>query len=322
MSWHRSGVIIPPFERDTGWSLHCQMPTPLLIDKDTLRIYYTARDQNNRAQVFYADVSAADPHLILSRPTSPCLTNGKSGYFDAAGVMPTSVMKVGNEVWLYYIGWTVRQDVPYHNSIGLAVSKDGGASFERRFLGPVVGVTAKEPLFCSTADVMHTPSGWHMWYASTTEWVDIDGKQEPRYHLKHATSEDGLRWIQTGEVALDYRDDEEAAVARATVAFEDSRYHMWFCHRDLHGYRDKAGSAYRLGYAQSLDGQSWNRMQDQSIFKDAAIPGLDDVMQAYPATIKINGSSWLLYNGNGFGQTGVLIASFIPLVDAEQDPKL
>ena len=65
-------------------------------------------------------------------------------------------MRVENEIWMYFIGWTVRADVPYHNAIGLAVSCDGGDTFERRFAGPVVGSTATEPLFCSTADVIRT----------------------------------------------------------------------------------------------------------------------------------------------------------------------
>jgi len=310
ISWRRAGVIVPPFPAHSGWNSHCQMPTPLLLDDETLRIYYCARDQGNRSHVFFVDVAADAPYRVIGRSEKPCLLPGPVGHFDAAGVMPTSVIRVGSEIWMYFIGWTVRADVPYHNAIGLAVSRDGGIVFERRFAGPIVGSTATEPLFCSTADVIRGPDGWQMWYASTTEWRNLNGKLEPRYHLKYAESADGMIWRQEGRVAVDYRDEDEAAVARATVLRDAGNYHMWFCHRDLVGYRDDSTHAYRIGYAASNDGSSWLR-SDAAVFAadTPPLPGLDDVMQAYPAVLNVRGTPLMFYNGNGFGQTGILMAT-------------
>jgi hypothetical protein len=238
------------------------------------------------------------------------LLPGPVGHFDAAGVMPTSVIRVGSEIWMYFIGWTVRADVPYHNAIGLAVSRDGGGVFERRFAGPIVGSTATEPLFCSTADVIRSSEGWQMWYASTTEWRDLNGKLEPRYHLKYAESADGMTWRQEGRIAVDYRDEDEAAVARATVLRDGGNYRMWFCHRDLVGYRDDSTRAYRIGYAASIDGLNWRR-SDADVFAAGTppLPGIDDVMQAYPAVLSVRDKQLMFYNGNGFGQTGILVAT-------------
>jgi hypothetical protein len=310
ISWRREGVVVPPFAAQSGWNGHCQMPTPLPIGDDTLRIYYCARDRANRSHVFFADVSAQAPYRVLGRSETPCLLPGPIGHFDAAGVMPTSVIRVGSEIWMYFIGWTVRADVPYHNAIGLAVSRDGGTTFERRFAGPIVGPTAIEPLFCSTADVVRTSDGWKMWYASTTEWRTLNGKLEPRYHLKYADSADGMTWRQQGLVAVDYRDEDEAAVARATVLRHAGQYHMWFCHRDLVGYRDDATHAYRIGYAASGSGSNWQRF-DADVFAADTPPlaGIDDVMQAYPAVLAVRGRQMMFYNGNGFGQTGILVAT-------------
>ena len=44
------------------------------------------------------------------------LVPGKPGSTDAAGVMP--VCKFEDK--LYYIGWTIRQDVPYYNYCSVA----------------------------------------------------------------------------------------------------------------------------------------------------------------------------------------------------------
>jgi len=310
VSWRRAGVVVPRFPDGSGWDGHCQMPTPILLGDDVLRIYYCTRDRRNRSHVFFVDVVPDAPAKVIARPDTPCLLPGAIGHFDAAGVMPTSVLRIGDEIWMYYIGWTVRADVPYHNAIGLAVSKDGGVSFERRFAGPIVGSTAIEPLFCSTADVVRMPDGWKMWYASTTEWRELNGKLEPRYHLKYAESADGMVWRQQGRIAVDYRDDNEAAVARATVLFDGGEFRMWFCRRDLVGYRDDAAHAYRIGYASSRDGRNWHR-SDAGVFAAGtpALAGVDDVMQAYPAVLRIRDRLVMFYNGNGFGQTGILMAT-------------
>src|SRR5262245_32072965 len=111
ISWRRAGIIVPPFPRQSGWDSHCQMPTPLLRDDGALRIYYCTRNRDNRSHVFFVDVDAEKPERVIARSEAPCLLPGPVGHFDAAGVMPTAVIRVGSEVWMYFIGWTVRADV-------------------------------------------------------------------------------------------------------------------------------------------------------------------------------------------------------------------
>jgi hypothetical protein len=41
---------------------------------------------------------------------------------------------IGNRIFLYYFGISLRRDVPYQSAIGLAISDDGGASFRRAAL--------------------------------------------------------------------------------------------------------------------------------------------------------------------------------------------
>ena len=72
--------------------------------------------------------------------------------------MPTAIVPMGEALWMYYIGWSQRLDVPYHNAIGLARSYDNGKTFERFLPGPVVGTGLNEPYFCGTADVVR-PGG-------------------------------------------------------------------------------------------------------------------------------------------------------------------
>ena len=308
--WSKQAVCLPPFDLPGGQiSKHCQMPTAVLVEEGTLRMFYCARNASNQSQVYFADLEPEPPFAVKMRPTVPCFENGKPGTFDASGVMPSSILQIGEELWMYYIGWTIRADVPYHNAIGLAVSTDGGRSFKRMFEGPVVGNAAREPYFCSTSDVMQVNGEWLMWYASTTGWIDLEGKMEPRYHLKLATSRNGMDWNYGQQIAVDYCNQQEAAVARATVLRDENHYHMWFCHRSLYGYRDDPSGAYSIGYAQSTDGITWQRNIDVEVFAGSgSIAGFDHTMQAYPFVCKLSSGPVMFYNGDGFGQTGIAYA--------------
>jgi hypothetical protein len=87
---------------------------------------------------------------------------------------------------------------------------------------------------------------------------------------------------------------------------------MWYCYRSITGYRHDAAQSYRLGYATSSDGLSWTRRDDLPQF-NAAADNWDSQMIAYPAIVDFENRRFLLYNGNGFGQSGFGLAE----LDAE-----
>ena len=55
--------------------------------------------------------------------------------------MPTEIITVNNIKYLYYIGWSLRVDVPYHNNLGLAISHDNGNTWEKYSKGPVLSTS-------------------------------------------------------------------------------------------------------------------------------------------------------------------------------------
>jgi hypothetical protein len=79
---------------------------------------------------------------------------------------------------------------------------------------------------------------------------------------------------------------------------------MWFCHRGSRGYRDDPSQSYRIGYAESEDGLTWSR-DDSAAGIDVSEAGFDDIMLTYPSVYEHRGIRHLLYNGNGFGLTGI-----------------
>jgi hypothetical protein len=77
---------------------------------------------------------------------------------------------------------------------------------------------------------------------------------------------------------------------------------MWYSYR---------GDAYKIGYAESPEGLSWER-RDQEAGIDVSPSGWDSEMICYANVIQQNDKWYMLYNGNGFGKTGIGLAALEP----------
>ena len=303
MAWSKRGVIFH-VDGQYPWMMHhACVPVPDLIDDSRLRIYFGPRDGKGRTRVGFIEVDPAEPSNVLYVHAEPVLDLGRRGTFDDSGAMPACIVDDGDLKYLYYIGWNPAVTVSYRNSIGLAVSRDGGISFERVFEGPVVDRTRHEPFFTASPFVLKEGGRWRMWYASSTGWLEVDGRPEPLYVIKYAESDDGMEWRRENVTCIDPLHPEEAN-ARPWVVREGDLYRMWFCHRGSRGYRTDRAESYRIGYAESDDGIVWKRL-DQAAGIDVSDEGFDDVMLTYPSVYEHLGVRHLLYNGNGFGQTGI-----------------
>ena len=226
------------------------------------------------------------------------------GCFDDGGALPAWIVNYGGLKYLYYIGWNAGVTVGYRNSIGLAVSDDGGDSFRRMFKGPVMDRTKTEPLFCSSPCVLVEDGLWRMWYLSCVRWVIIDGRSEPIYHIKYAQSPDGIHWDRKSIVCIDIKSPEEGGIARPCVVKEKDYYSMWYCYRGIRDYRTNPEHTYRIGYARSAEGIKWTRM-DETVGIDVAKEGWDSEMIGFPYVYEHKGRQYMIYNGNQFGKTGL-----------------
>jgi len=280
-----------------------QLPTVLALP-DRWRVYFSHRDYKNRSKPYCIDVEIGNPSNILAEHVVK-LPLGPLGSFDHFGIMPSCSRVINGKIYLYYVGWSLRKDVPYHNLTGLAVSDDG-ITFDK--IGPVRATDLDNPYFTGTATVIDQIDhrGYDMYHMSCTEWIE-GNPPEPKYHLKRAVSKDGIIW-KHHSVAVDFKDNQEGGISGATIylAGQDPVYYMWYSYRNLIGYRDNPQNSYKIGCATSLDrGASWIRC-DQAVKLPRS--DWDKQMQCYPAVIKDKDFLWMFYNGNGFGQTGIGVA--------------
>jgi hypothetical protein len=282
---------------------HAAVPTVDIINEKIWRIYFASRDADNRSLISFIEVEAGKPSNILYVHDKPILPLGKLGTFDDNGLMPSWIVTVNSIKYLYYIGWNTRTTVPYHNAIGLAISDDSGVSFRRYSDGPIFGLTYLEPYFTASSCILIENDIWRNWYLSCTKWEIINGIAEPYYHLKYAESLDGINWTRNGQIAIDYKNMDEAGIVRASVLKENGKYLMWYSYRSGTNYRVDKSKSYRIGYAESYDGHSWAR-KDNLAGIDVSENGWDSEMIEYPHVIEHNKQKYMFYNGNGFGKTG------------------
>jgi len=296
MKWKKIGLIIRPTgERD--WMVsHAMLPIAEWRHSDIYRIYFSGRDVQNRSLVGYAEIDLNDPYTVLRFSEKPVLGLGALGCFDDNGVTPSWIVDHENRKYLYYIGWNKGSTVRMALVAGLAVSVDGGESFQRVFRVPILDRTHEEPYTVNTAPCVLVEDGlWRMWYVSGVKWVHPD---LPRYNIKYAESRDGVHWKRQGIVCIDFASPDENALARPCVRKEGGIYKMWFSHK---------GKEYRIGYAESVDGINWERYDDKAGI-DVSPSGWDSDMIEYSHVFEHEGKKYMLYNGNDYGRYGVGLA--------------
>jgi hypothetical protein len=292
--WQRRARVFVPAGQRPWCTTHAALPIADHVEGDRYRVYVSGRDDRNRAHIGFFEFGLAAPGDLLRLSDAPVLSPGRLGTFDDAGVTGSCLVVHEGLTHLYYTGWSLGSTVPFYLFVGLAVSEDGGTSFRRVSESPLLDRDPVDPYLTASPWVLVEDRRWRMWYVSGTAWTPGVPPQH-HYHIKYAESADGIHWTREGRVAIDYGGPEEYAIARPCVLKQGGRYRMWFSAR---------GQAYRLGYAESGDGQSWVR-QDADCGLVPSENEWDSDMIAYPVVFEGSGRLHMLYNGNGYGRTGV-----------------
>ena len=303
MEWEKRGLIFENRQQHPWMVSHACVPTALhMPDQGLIRIYFAPRNSKGQSIPTFIDVRADDPGELIQLHDRPILELGRLGTFDDGGIMPCSVVRNEETIYLYYVGWNPTVSVPYRNAIGLAISEDGGTTFHRACEGPVIGRNQQEPFFTASPCMRFEDGIWKAWYASGTGFVEVAGKPEPLYIIKYATSKDGIYWNRPNITAI-YPKDPYEANARPSVHKDEDGYKMWFCYRGSFDFRD-GKDAYRIGYAESDNGRDWTRKDEEAGIRYSE-SGWDATMQTYPNVLELRDRHYLFYNGNGFGRTGI-----------------
>ncbi|MFN0201530.1 MAG: hypothetical protein ACKVTZ_08415 [Bacteroidia bacterium] len=296
MKWKKLGRIFVTNAQHPKLLTHAANPLPVFLENNTYRFFYSSRDEKQRSSVSFVDIDI-EKLTIIYQPKEPLLVHGAAASFYSHGISIGNMYRVGNECFILFMGWQIRENTHWRGEIGQLKLTDN-CKLEVVGDAPFMGLDEEDSVSLSYPYVMFHEGIYKMWYGSTITWQTENG--EMLHVIKYATSSDGKNWVKQG-FAIPYQLGVAQAFSRPTVMVDENGYKMWY------SYRDGKGTKYRIGYAHSVDGLVWeNRLAETGITVSPS--GWDSEMICYPFVFEHNGRYYMAYNGNEYGKTGFGIA--------------
>ncbi|MBY0435246.1 MAG: hypothetical protein K2U26_14150 [Cyclobacteriaceae bacterium] len=300
MFWRKLGMIFCP-DHQSDWMIsHAANPFAISRDSGIYRIFFTCRDSQKRSHIAFVDIDFDNSFKVIAISTEPVIAPGEPGMFDDSGTAMGYYIEISGVPHIYYLGWNLKVTVPWLNTIGLARLNKESGMYEKLSRAPIIDRSNEDPFSVSYPSILYERNKFRMWYGSNLKW----GKEQHEMHhvIKYAESTDGINWNRSHSVMIGLSSPFEYALSKPFVISENGRYKMWYSYRGQENI-----STYRIGYAESIDGFSWIRLDQQSGI-DVSLDGWDSEMVCYPFVFDHGSIRYMLYNGNGYGKTGFGLA--------------
>jgi hypothetical protein len=293
MTWKKLGLVYVA-NGEQKWAIsHAYIPTSMMLDEERIRVYVAFLDDRKVGRIGFVDVAANNPLQILQVSQRPVLDIGEPGAFDDNGVTPICLLK-------NYVGWQLGVQIRYTLLTGLAISEDGGESFQRYSRVPILDRSDRELFVRSAACLIYEYPLWRMWYIAGDSWIAVNDRQVPTYNVRYLESFNGTNWGDEGTICVELDKDDEYGFGRPFVLKDNNLYKMWYSIRTH-------SKGYRIGYAESHDGKSWLR-KDNEVGIDISEEGWDSQMIHCSCIQKTKYGTYMFYNGNNYGETGFGVA--------------
>ena len=215
--------------------------------------------------------------------------------------------------WFMYVGcWGMaREDGKLPNTTGLAISNDGGESWEYVSDEPILPLD--KTYDCEgtgSVCVLYEGGKFRMYYTAIGSYFDKPhgvqtghGDVIPRIGVGYAESTDGIHWVKPlDDLMVAPRgfdtDPYEYISSKPWVIHDGSVYRMWV---------STFGTAYRIRSLVSDDGLDWT-WQPSGVDGDFGVgnaDAFDDHQRCYASVVRYGDEYRCWYTGNGFGRTGM-----------------
>jgi hypothetical protein len=298
--WKKLGRVYCPSGEESWMKSHASNTVPMLVGEKIVRVYFNSRDEDSRSHISWVEIELdGEEFEVIRHCDKPVLSPGESGYFDESGVSLGCIVNVGGSDRIYYIGWTLGRTVPWYNYIGAATLSESGEEATRISKAPIYSRTDEDPISHSYPYLVEFGGAYFVYYGSNRSWGE--DKFSMDHVIKLAESGDGLSFEPTGTEVIYPKNEGEYAFSRPYVFIDDEGvWKMYYSFR---------GESYRIGYAESLDGKSWKRMDgDAGIGVSKNEEDWDAEMICYAYLFSKGGRTYMTYNGNGYGRTGFGLA--------------
>lgn len=296
MNWEKLGLIYSP-PLDGSWKDNSALtPTPFLLNDQVIRVYASFRDPNGVGRIGFVDVDANDPLRVVRISENPALDIGDDGMFDDNGVILGDLLRLDNEIRMYYVGFQLVHKAKFLAYTGLAVSKDNGETFKRMQKTPILDRSECATCFNAIHTILFENGVYRAWCGTGSAWNEINGVQYPNYITRHYESKDGVNFNTSRSIVCIAHKNNEYRIGRPRVFKLGGKYNMLYTFGTLDG-------RYEIGYARSSDGLDWER-EDDSVGIGLSENGWDSQSISYGAPIETKKGVFMFYNGNNMGRDG------------------
>ena len=207
------------------------------------------------------------------------------------------ILPVNNRLFLYYVGFQHVQKVKFFAFSGVAISDDGGKTFERYSEVPIMDRSQQGRYGRCIHTVLHEEGIFKCYYAVINDWKKISDNYYPVYNIWYTSSKDGVTFPRVDTCLCVDVEGDEYRIGRPKVYKTNDGYEMYYT-------RDLISKEYIVGYAISKNGVDWIR-DDKKAGLQKSKEGWDSEMACYPVKLSTDSGDYLFYNGNGMGKTGV-----------------
>jgi len=298
MKWTKLGRIYKPSVVDEYLMSHAANPVAIPLVDNIYRIYFSGRDAIGRSSIGYFDFDVISMEIKdICKRSVYTFDSPNCSRLHPDGVSIGTHYRDEQDQFMLFMGWQVPSDQHWSGNIGRLRFEPGTNSFKLFPDKPILLRDAVDPVSLSYPWVIFENGVYKMWYGSTISWETENG--EMLHVINYATSNDGEDWEKHG-LSIPYELGLAQAFSRPTVIVNQNGYHMWY------STRGGGGSKYRIGYSSSLDGLVWSKTDFSTI--DKSLSGWDEEMMCYPYVFQHEDSSYMLYNGNGYGASGIGMA--------------
>jgi len=303
MKWEKKGLIYsPPF--DGSWKDNSALtPTAFLLNENTIRVYASFRDTLGVGRIGYVDVDANNPARIITISEKPVLDIGQDGMFDDNGVILGDLIRVGDKIYMYYIGFQLVKKAKFLAYTGLAISIDNGETFQRAYNVPILDRKENATLFNAIHTIVYEDGKFKAWCGAGSNWCNINGADYPSYTVQYYESLDGINFDTNNYKECITFLGNEYRIGRPRVYIDNDLYKMLYTFGTITG-------EYKMGYAESSDGRLWER-KDSQVGISLSEKGWDSQSLSYGVPLKYENKTYMFYNGNEMGRNGFGYAELI-----------
>lgn len=294
--WKKLGQIYHCKPIDEYLLSYASNPLAIHLKNDVFRVFFSGRDKYNKSSVGFVDIDIIK-QVTIDTCNQVVVKYGSQDSFYSHGISIGNMYQVEDKNYIQFMAWQIRDGGHWRGDIGRLQLSDEYNSLKLDPKDIYIGCDDEDKISLSYSWVMRDEGIYKMWYGSTIDWTSKNG--EMIHVIKYATSQDGKNWQKHG-LAIPYELGIAQAFSRPSVIKDEEGYHMWF------SYRSGDTKKYRIGYAHSIDGITWDRKNNSGI--GVSESGWDSEMICYPFVFDHKGKRYMLYNGNDYGKTGFGLA--------------